>query len=76
MTVAKLTSKNQLTLPKSVVEQAGPADYFEVSFDAGRIVLTPLRLGGTEAVREKLAKLNIRESDIGEAVAWARKNRP
>lgn len=75
MTVAKLTSKNQLTLPKSVVERVGSADYFEVAFAGGKIVLTPLRLGRADAVREKLAKLKIRESDIGDAIAWARKKR-
>jgi hypothetical protein len=51
MVVAKRTSKNQLTLPKAVVEQAGQADYYDVTFDAGRIVLTPLHPGGASAVR-------------------------
>jgi bifunctional DNA-binding transcriptional regulator/antitoxin component of YhaV-PrlF toxin-antitoxin module len=73
MTVAKLTSKNQLTLPKAVVERVGRADYFEVAFSAGKIVLTPLRIGGADAVREKLAKLHLRESDIEDAITWARK---
>ena len=41
MVVAKRTSKNQLTLPKAVVEQAGAADYYDVVCDNGRIVLTP-----------------------------------
>ena len=33
MVVAKRTSKNQLTLPKAVVEQAGVADYYDVDCD-------------------------------------------
>jgi hypothetical protein len=37
MVVAKRTSKNQLTLPKAVVEQAGQADYYDVTFDSGRL---------------------------------------
>jgi hypothetical protein len=41
MVVAKRTSKNQLTLPKAVVEQAGVADYYDVVCYNGRIVLTP-----------------------------------
>ena len=73
MTVAKLTSKNQLTLPKAVIERVGRANYFEVAFTEGKIVLTPLRIGGADAVREKLAKLHLRESDIEDAIAWARK---
>ncbi len=36
--LAKLTSKNQVTLPKSVVESVDATDYFEVSVDGGRIV--------------------------------------
>jgi hypothetical protein len=40
MVLAKRTSKNQLTLPKSVVEQVGSADYYDVVCEDGRIVLT------------------------------------
>ena len=54
MVVAKRTSKNQLTLPKAVVEQAGLADYYDVTCDQGRIVLTPLHPGGAAAVRARL----------------------
>ena len=39
MVVAKRISKNQLTLPRAVVEQAGVADYYDVVWDNGRIVL-------------------------------------
>lgn len=72
MVVAKRTSKNQLTLPKAVVEQAGAADYYDVVYDNGRIVLTPLHPGGAEAVRTRLAQLGISETDVAEAVGWAR----
>jgi len=41
MVVAKRTIKNQLTLPKAVVEQAGIADYYDVVCENGVIVLTP-----------------------------------
>lgn len=75
MTVAKLTSKNQLTLPKSVVDLVGPTEYFEVAFKQGKVILTPLQLGRANAVREKLAKLKLRESDVRDAVNWARKER-
>ena len=69
---AKRTSKNQLTLPKAIVEQAGVADYYDVICDNGRIVLTPLHPGGADAVRLRLAELGIDESDVVEAVNWAR----
>ena len=70
--IAKRTSKNQLTLPKAVVEQVGAADYYDVVCDNGRIVLTPLHPGGAEAVRKRLAELGISEADVSEAVSWAR----
>ncbi|TAN75051.1 MAG: AbrB/MazE/SpoVT family DNA-binding domain-containing protein [Gallionella sp.] len=70
--LAKMTSKNQITLPKSVTTQLASSEYFDVQIDAGRIVLTPVRLQKTDAVREKLAQLGINESDIADAVVWAR----
>jgi len=70
--LAKLTSKNQITLPKSVVSQIEQVDYFEVEVQAGRIVLTPVRVQKANAVRQKLAELGIDETDIADAVAWAR----
>lgn len=70
--LAKLTSKNQLTLPKAIVEEVGAAEYFEVAIDSGRIVLTPVKIQRADAVREKLAQLRLTESDVSAALAWAR----
>jgi len=72
--LAKLTSKNQLTLPKSVTSAVGPAEYFEVEARNGQIVLTPVRLQRGDAVRAKLAELNLQEQDIENAVEWARES--
>ena len=71
--LAKLTSKNQLTLPKAVVTAIGNARYFEVAEEGGRIVLTPVRISRADAVRTKLAQLQIDEIDIENAVNWARR---
>jgi bifunctional DNA-binding transcriptional regulator/antitoxin component of YhaV-PrlF toxin-antitoxin module len=73
MVGAKRTSKNQLTLPKAVVEQAGLADYYDVTCDHGRIVLTPLHPGGAGAVRARLQELGIAEADVADALNWARR---
>ncbi len=70
--LAKLTSKNQLTLPKAAVEAAGSPEYFEVEARAGQLVLTPVRIQRADAVRAKLAKLDLGEADLAAAVAWAR----
>ncbi len=70
--LAKITSKNQLTLPKSVASAFPDAEYFDVQAEGGRIVLTPVRIQRADAVRAKLADLGIEEADIAAAVTWAR----
>lgn len=69
--LAKLTSKNQLTLPKSVTEALGPVQYFEVQAEAGQIILTPVRIQRGDAVRAKLAELSLDERSLDAALAWA-----
>lgn len=70
--LAKLTSKNQLTLPKSVTQAVDATDYFDVEARAGQIILTPVRIQRGDAVRAKLAELNLGQADIADAVSWAR----
>ena len=70
--LAKLTSKNQLTLPKSATAAVGAAEYFDVETRNGQIVLTPVRILRGDAVRAKLAELNLQEQDVADAVDWAR----
>ena len=71
--LAKLTSKNQLTLPKAVVSAFPGVEYFDVTKENGRIVLTPVRLTRADAVRGKLADMGLSEADVAEAVEWARR---
>jgi hypothetical protein len=71
--LAKLTSKNQLTLPKAVVTAMRGAEYFEVAEENGRIVLTPVRIARADAVRAKLEELRLSEADVADAVGWARR---
>ena len=70
--LAKMTAKNQLTLPKSVTNALGPTEYFDVQTRDGQIILTPVRIQRADAVRAKLAELDLQEKDIADAVAWAR----
>ena len=75
--LAKLTAKNQVTLPKRALDALGTAEapsYFEVAVEDGRIVLTPARIGSADAVRRKLAELGITAADVVDAVAWARQS--
>lgn len=71
--LAKITAKNQLTLPKAITKALGPVEYFDVQEKDGQIVLTPVRILRADAVRTKLAELNLQEQDILDAVAWARR---
>lgn len=70
--LAKLTAKNQLTLPKAVTNAVGATEYFEVEVRDGQIILTPVRIQRADAVRAKLAELAVEEQDIADAVIWAR----
>ncbi|WP_448573684.1 hypothetical protein [Trichothermofontia sp.] len=70
--LAKLTDRNQLTLPASVTRAVGDAEYFEVAVVNGQIILTPVVMGRADAVRAKLAEMALSEQDVADAVAWAR----
>ncbi len=72
--LAKMTSKNQVTLPKSVTSEVGATEYFDVQTHNGQIILTPVRIQRGDAVRAKLAELDLAEQDIADAVAWARQD--
>ncbi len=71
--LAKLTSKNQLTLPKTIMAVVEPSEYFEVTAEYGKIILSPVRINQADAVREKLKELGISSDDVSDAIAWARK---
>jgi hypothetical protein len=70
--LAKLTAKNQLTLPKAVTNEVGATEYFDVRTHNGQIILTPVRIQRADAVRAKLAALDLKEQDVADAVSWVR----
>jgi hypothetical protein len=71
--LAKKTTKNQITLPKTVITRFSGVEYFDVTTDGECIVLRPLQKSRANEVRDQLAHLGIDEQDITKAVAWARK---
>lgn len=77
--LSKITSKNQITLPKAIMALVPKAEYFEVEAVNDRIMLTPVRLqsvdSGIEAVWRKMEALGITEADVADAVKWARSDR-
>jgi hypothetical protein len=72
--LAKMTVKNQLTLPKAVATRFAGVEYFEVSTDGSSILLKPQVPSRLNEVRDKLARLGITEQDVADAIAWARQN--
>lgn len=70
--LAKLTSKNQLTLPKAATAAVGATEYFDVQTHNGTILLTPVRIQHGDALRAKLAELKLTQGDLDAAVTWAR----
>jgi len=71
--LAKLTVKNQLTLPKAIATQFTGVEHFDVSTNGDSIILKPLRTSRLDEIRAHLEKLGITEQDITDAVAWARR---
>ena len=70
--LAKLTVKNQLTLPKAVASRFAGVEYFEVDSDGESITLRPFVASRVAEVRSHLAELGIVEADVADAVRWAR----
>lgn len=70
--LAKLTVKNQLTLPKAVATRFAGVEYFEISTDGKSITLKTFRRSRIEEVWAHLEKLGITEKDVNDAVRWVR----
>lgn len=70
--LAKITTKNQLTLPKAVATRFAGVEYFDVSTDGTSITLRPLQRSRADEVWVHLEKLGITEQDVSDAVDWAR----
>ena len=74
--LAKKTVKNQITLPKAIVEKLPKTDYFEVSLRGEEIVLKPVVIEAKdtklERVRSKMKALGLTEKDVDAAIRWAR----
>ena len=72
--LAKITSRNQITIPKTIMEQLPDVEYFEVVLTEGVVQLKPLQVYDTDlnAIRSKMKKLGLTPDSVREAVKWAR----
>lgn len=73
--IVKLTPNSQLTLPKAVTDAVEATSYFDITVEDGRIVLTPVRTSRAGGVRARLADAGLSESDVSDAISWARSRR-
>jgi bifunctional DNA-binding transcriptional regulator/antitoxin component of YhaV-PrlF toxin-antitoxin module len=72
--LSKMTSKNQITIPKKIIEQLPDVEYFKVELKDGVVMLRPLKTYDTslERIRTKVKKLGLQENTVKEAIEWAR----
>ena len=72
--LAKLSSKNQITIPKDVLSRLPQVEYFDIEVREGVVILKPVKVYGTDlaGIREKIRKLGLSEDCVSEAVRWAR----
>jgi hypothetical protein len=78
--LAKKTSKNQITLPRAIVEQLPAVDYFDVSIRDDQVILKPVvvTVAGEKrrAIQSKIKALGLTERDVEKAIRWARARKP
>ena len=72
--LAKLTSKNQITIPKQIIDQIPETRYFDVKLNGETVVMKPLTIydSDLEQVRSKIKKLGLKPDCVAEAIKWAR----
>lgn len=78
--LCKKTYKNQITLPKKLLEKFKDAEYFDAQADNEKIILRPVKISAVEytsisSVRDKIASLGLTEKDIEKAVRYARRKK-
>jgi bifunctional DNA-binding transcriptional regulator/antitoxin component of YhaV-PrlF toxin-antitoxin module len=73
--LAKITSKNQLTIPKKIMDKLPGVKYMEIVFEDGEIRLKPVRSYDTDLkqIRDKMKMLDLNPDSVNEALKWARK---
>lgn len=72
--LAKLTSKNQITIPKKVLERLPPVSHFDIEVKDGLVVMRPLITYDADLaqIREKAQQLGLTPESVNEAIQWAR----
>ncbi|MFO7802728.1 MAG: AbrB/MazE/SpoVT family DNA-binding domain-containing protein [Desulfovermiculus sp.] len=72
--LVKVTSKNQITIPKKLMDKFQDVQYLDVYYQDGSLILKPVQTYDTnlESIRNKMEKLGLDSDSVQEAVEWAR----
>lgn len=75
--LCKVSSKNQITLPKELLTHFKGSEYFDARLEDGKIVLEPmivrpLETKKLEDIRNKIRDLGLKEEDVPNLVAEGR----
>ena len=74
----KLSPKNQLTLPKSIINRFPGIQFFEIGTRENEVVLRPARMlvqgDILKRVRDKIKSLGLKEDIVTEAIRNTRNN--
>jgi len=72
--LAKVTSRNQITIPKKIMNELPNTRYFDMELKDGVVIMKPLVVYHTdlEKIRAKMKRLGLKPDTVREAVTWAK----
>ena len=72
--LSKITSKNQITIPKKIIEKIPGIKHFDIELKDGVIIMKPIKFYNTnlDQIRAKVKKLGLKENSVAEAIKWAK----
>ena len=72
--LAKITSKNQITIPKKIIEKMHGIKHFDIEFKDGVVIMKPIKFYDTnlDQIRAKIKKLGLKEDSVAEAIKWVK----
>lgn len=76
--LTKKTTKNQLTIPKALLDRLPATDYFDAEVVGDALVLRPVRMVpavDVDRVRDRLERSGVGPGDAERAVRWARRKK-
>ena len=76
--LTKKTTKNQLTIPKALLDRLPATDYFDAEVVCDALVLRPVQIVPAvdiDRVRDRLERDGVGPDEVKRAVRWARRKR-